>query len=90
LLGLWRSSNPDYSSWQDLAQTHGIRDLPGFVRVAYIHNSSYLGGLIGLVAAIIHLQREKTKQAKVRIGSWHHEGDDNRKKSKSLTNRLQM
>ena len=41
----------DYSAWEVLASTLGILDLPSFVRVAYIHNASYLGGLIGLVAA---------------------------------------
>jgi hypothetical protein len=35
------------------------RDLPSFVRVAYIHNASYLGGLIGLVTAIIYLRKQK-------------------------------
>jgi hypothetical protein len=34
-------------------------DLPSFVRVAYIHNASYLGGLIGLVAAVIYLRQQK-------------------------------
>ena len=46
----------DYSAWADLASTLGVLDLPSFVRVAYIHNASYLGGFIGLVAAIIFLE----------------------------------
>jgi hypothetical protein len=48
---------PDYSAWESLASRLGILDLPSFVRVAYIHNASYLGGLIGLVAAIIYLRK---------------------------------
>ena len=31
---------PDYSAWENLASTLGVQDLPGFVRVAYIHNAS--------------------------------------------------
>ena len=57
LLGLVHGS--DYSSWEGLASRLGIMDLPGFVRVAYIHNAGYLGGLLGLIAAIIYLQRLK-------------------------------
>jgi hypothetical protein len=49
----------DYSAWEDLASTLGILDLPSFVRVAYIHNASYLGGLMGLFAAIICLRKRK-------------------------------
>jgi hypothetical protein len=49
----------DYSAWEDLASTLGILDLPSFVRVAYIHNASYLGGLMVLFAAIICLRKRK-------------------------------
>lgn len=56
ILGL-RGSAGDLSAWQDFAIGRGILDLPGFVRVAYIHNASYLGGLIGLIIAILHLRR---------------------------------
>ena len=50
---------PDYSGWGRMASQLGIVDLPSFVRVAYIHNASYLGGLIGLVTAIIYLRKQK-------------------------------
>jgi hypothetical protein len=55
ILGLLHG--PDYSSWQPLASALQVSDLPGFVRVAYIHNGSYLGGLIGLIAAIIYIRK---------------------------------
>jgi hypothetical protein len=29
------------------------------VRVAYIHNAGYLGGLIGLILAIIYARKQK-------------------------------
>ena len=52
----------DYSGWEPLASTLGIIDLPGFVRVAYIHNASYLGGLLGLIASLLYLRKLKLKQ----------------------------
>jgi hypothetical protein len=58
-LGLLRRPNADYSAWQEFVTAHGVVDLPGFVRVAYIHNASYLGGLIGLILALVHLRRSK-------------------------------
>jgi hypothetical protein len=61
LLGL--AHGTDYSNWMDLCETLRVTDVPAFVRVAYIHNASYLGGLIGLIAAIIFLKhRRKTEQ----------------------------
>lgn len=53
----------DYSAWEGLASTLGIVYLPGFVRVAYIHNASYLDGLAGLIAAIIYLRKLKPPKA---------------------------
>jgi hypothetical protein len=61
--GLSLLHGPDYSAWQDLASTLGILDLPSFVRVAYIHNAGYLGGLVGLVVAIIYLRTLKNRPA---------------------------
>ncbi len=49
----------DYSAWQDFTSTLGVVDVPSFVRVAYIHNASYLGGLTGLVVALIYVRRLK-------------------------------
>jgi hypothetical protein len=57
--GLGLLHGPDYSAWESMASRLGIVDLPGFVRVAYIHNASYLGGLIGLIAAVIYLRKQK-------------------------------
>jgi hypothetical protein len=56
-LGLLRGPNADYSVWQDFVQTRGVADLPSFVRVAYIHNASYLGGSIGLIVALVYLRQ---------------------------------
>ena len=61
LLGLRLGPDSDLSNWQGFATSRGVVDLPNFVRVAYIHNASYLGGLIGLIVALLHLRRQKNK-----------------------------
>jgi hypothetical protein len=58
-LGLLRGPNADYSGWQEFVTTCGVVDLPSFVRVAYIHNASYLGGVVGLIVALVDLRRSK-------------------------------
>ena len=57
VMGVFHSN--DYAHWQEYCQALGITDIPAFVRVAYIHNASYLGGLAGLVVAICFLLRQK-------------------------------
>ena len=59
-LGIRHSA--DYSYWQEICHGLGITDIPAFVRVAYIHNASYIGGLAGLIAAIIFLHRLKRNE----------------------------
>ncbi len=53
---------PDYSVWQDFTTPLQVADVPSFVRVAYIHNASYLGALAGLIAAIIYVWRVKAAE----------------------------
>src|ERR1035437_741385 len=60
VLGILHGS--DYLAWEDLTSTLGVVDLPGFVRVAYIHDASYLGGAVGLIAAIIYLKKLKSTE----------------------------
>jgi hypothetical protein len=64
LLGILHSH--DYSDWEGFRYTFGVVDLPSFVRVAYIHNASYLGGLIGLIAAVIYT-RKRTNNDNTRL-----------------------
>jgi len=54
-LGRLRRRDPDFTNWQDYSAFLGVRDLPAFVHVAYIHNASYLGGVIGLAAGLLWL-----------------------------------
>lgn len=51
--GLWRGPDADYSSWAPMLRRLQVTDTWAFARVAYIHNASYLGGLVGLVAALV-------------------------------------
>jgi hypothetical protein len=58
--GLWRGANADYSSWNWAFDELQITDRWAFVRVAYIHNASYFGGLIGLVVALATIRTSRT------------------------------
>ncbi len=55
---LGKMHDNDFSYWLPLAKNLGVQDVQSFVTVAYIHNSSYLGGIIGLLISIIYLRRE--------------------------------
>jgi hypothetical protein len=53
------AEDPRMAHWESLL-THGdVIDAVAFVRVAYIHNASYLGGLIGLIVALVWLRRRR-------------------------------
>ena len=67
LLGLRLGPDSNLSNWQGFTTTRGIVNLPAFVRVAYIHNASYLGGLIGLMVALLYLRRQRNKVAPVPV-----------------------
>lgn len=54
--GLWRGSGADYSSWSWAFRRFAIADGWSFVRVAYIHNASYLGGAVGLLVALVAIR----------------------------------
>jgi hypothetical protein len=57
LLGTWRAFHTDISGWEEYQRSLGVVDLPHFVVVAYIHAAGYVGGLVGLVAAILIIRR---------------------------------
>lgn len=58
--GIFRGPNGNYIDWQVATLGLGITDIWSFVRVAYIHNASYLGGLIGLVVALIGIRPHRS------------------------------
>ncbi len=57
--GLWRGPRADYSSWAVVLRQYNITDGWSFVRVAYIHNASYLGAAIGLIVALMATGRRR-------------------------------
>lgn len=56
-LGVTHSS--DYSYWEPMIESLQVTEKADFVSVALIHNSGYLGGLIGLIGCLILLAVEK-------------------------------
>lgn len=59
-LGLHHSA--DYSWWVALSDGLGVDDIPAFARVGILHNASYLGGVVGLVVAVLVLRRMRPRR----------------------------
>ncbi len=57
--GVHRGPDSDYSVWQPIIRRFQITDTWAFVRVAYIHNASYLGGLTGFIISLIVIRPRK-------------------------------
>ena len=57
--GLWRGPNAQYWAWVWAFQRYDIKDTWAFVRVAYIHNASYLGGAVGLILALVFIRPKR-------------------------------
>lgn len=57
--GVWRGPDSDYSAWLPMTRRFQITDTRAFVRVAYIHNASYLGGLAGFIIALVIIRPKK-------------------------------
>lgn len=55
--GLTQQPDPETSALADFAVILGVDDVAAFVRVAYIHNAGYLGGVLGLLAAAYRAAR---------------------------------
>ena len=53
LYGNWLGPDADYRNWTAILERLDITEHWAFIRVGYIHNASYLGGLIGLIMALI-------------------------------------
>ena len=63
LVGAWwgwnRMHDANLGEWRSFSGAYGVRDLRHFVWVGFIHNCSYAGGLVGLIAALIHARRSR-------------------------------
>jgi len=53
LPGTIKGPDADYSNWNWAFEDYQIQDKWNFVRVAYIHNAGYLGGVVGLVLSYL-------------------------------------
>lgn len=59
--GLCRGPDADYSVWSAPLNRLGVSDHWAFIRVGYIHNAGYLGGLVGLVLTFFLLKPVNVK-----------------------------
>ncbi len=59
--GWHRMHDADLGQWVPFAESYGVRDIPHFVWVGFIHNCSYAGGLLGLIASLIYARRKRPK-----------------------------
>jgi len=57
LLAPQSAEDPRVAAWALTWRSWGLEDVAAFARVGYVHNASYLGGLAGLVGALIWLKR---------------------------------
>jgi hypothetical protein len=57
LLGTIVSHQSDLRGWKEFKDAFDLQDLPGFVIVAYLHAASYLGALVGVIAAGLYVWR---------------------------------
>lgn len=57
--GLMITPSDNLEGWSGTLKYYGVMDGWSFVRVAYIHNGSYLGGLVGLVVSLFVLGRNR-------------------------------
>jgi len=64
LIGDRLGPDSDYSTWQPVLNRFQITDPAAFLRVAYIHNASYLGGLIGFIVALLVVRPKKIDSGK--------------------------
>jgi hypothetical protein len=60
--GQWRRTTGYDKGWHGLMDSLGVTRPEEFMTVAYIHNASYLGGMLGMVAGLILLRRQRMKR----------------------------
>lgn len=51
------NEDPRMPYWRNLLMVSDVIDSVAFVRVGYIHNASYLGGLVGLIGSFFWLRK---------------------------------
>ena len=63
--GLAYGPQADYSRWTLMLNRLQIEQPWAFVRVAYIHNASYLGGIVGLAGALLFIRPYRLSHCEV-------------------------
>jgi hypothetical protein len=58
LFGVGATRFTDLVGWKEWQPLVGVEALPGFVVVSYLHWASYLGGLLGLMCAVVYVRRK--------------------------------
>ncbi len=59
LYGNLRGPEGDYSAWINVLDRLGVMNHWAFMRVAYIHNAGYLGGLVGLILTFVFVRKDE-------------------------------
>lgn len=57
------SDDPRMDTWERMLAGRDVIDPVAFVQVAYIHNASYLGGLMGLIFALMWMRKARKSAA---------------------------
>ncbi len=55
----WRLDEGRVAAWAQALRGFEVDDVRAFAEVGYVHNASYLGALLGLVAAVVWVRRVK-------------------------------
>jgi len=63
LLGTIVAHQSNLADWKEFKDAFKLQDLPGFVIVAYLHAASYLGALVGVIAACIYVWLTERRMA---------------------------
>lgn len=59
-----RQEDPRMESWDGMFAGRDVIDSVAFAQVGYIHNASYLGGLIGLIVALVWMRLKRSRMTK--------------------------
>jgi len=60
-LGIYFARHGNLIGWQKWKDVFEINDLSSFVIVAYLHYGSYLGALVGIIAAIAYVRKRASR-----------------------------
>ena len=63
VIGACRGPVAADSAWHSVLTSLNVEDRQAFIRVAYIHNGSYLGGLFGLLVALRIFKPDKSTES---------------------------